>query len=869
MYRTAWRLGLRDLLVHRWRSLLIVLLVTLPVAAVVAGSVGVQSITPTPAERATRALGTAQAELAWLPTADDGRVCPQDPMALGNVYCSEADWFTPGDVPAALADLVPGHRVVDVRVGGVEVLRPLASGRAFPTLVDATVVDVGAPEFAGRWDLVAGSPATGQQVVVSRPLARAFGLAVGDALATEQGDFAVAGIVAAPELKWPAVFLPAGHALADGVTDERAFVVGDQPITWDQVQAFNQRGVAAVSRAVLLDPPYAPDEGADRLLMMVGLVGALGGLMVMFVAGSAFAVGVRASRRQLGLLGAVGAPDRVLRRLVLGQAVLLGGIGALLGVLVGVAVGRLGLQWLAATDQAAVWGFHVPWVVLGLTVAAGVGACVLAAWGPARSVAKVDAIEAVRSAEVATPRARVPWLGIALVVLGIVVVVVAAWLFRTDPTREWWEQRTHLVTVVSVGIVAVTLGLALSLHPLIALVARVIPRRPLAVRLAVRDVDRSRGRVVPAVAAVVTATVLGTVVAGLILGSEQGMQARAAWRVHPTHVLVHVVTDDMDPQVARSALEQALGTPVTATLVGTLRAAMATPEENQCPTAGGPPDPDDWRCAEAMGGYPSVAVGDGAELAVLLGREPLADELADLRAGVLLTSWRGNVAGGRALVNLDVDGGGDDYVVPPEALVSVPARLVDVAEAAGWSMLSKARATELGLPEERDVVVLDVGRSLTPAEVDDIDVVLRDLGFWGRTLPRDPDQARWSWAWLITGVGGAVVLAVVGLVTALGVADGRRDEGTLASVGAPAGLRRATTAGQVLVVAGLGSLLGAVVGVLGLVALMGVQPTHAGLGPAVPWWQLLALVVGLPVVAALLAWLVTPPSRALAHRVLT
>ena len=865
MYRTAWRLGRRDLVVHRWRSLLIVLLVMLPVSAVVAGSVGVQGLTPTPAETVTRQLGATQAELSWLPRVDGERACPQWPTRMGNVQCDDGEQFTVRDVPAGLADAVPGYRAVPVAVGAVEVLRPLASGRSLPTRADATVVDVAAPEFAGRWDLTVGRSATGSEVVVSRPLARAFGLGVGDELATEQGGFTVAGIVAAPGLKGPAVYLPLGHPLAEQVSEEQLFVVGDQPISWEQVQSLNRHGVQVLSRGVILDPPFAPEDDADRLLALIGMVGALGGLMVMFVAGSAFAVGVRASRRQLGLLGAVGAPDAVLRRLVLFQAVLLGAAGALLGVGLGIGVGRLGSWWLAANDLASIWGFHIPWPAVGLTVLAGVLACVVAAWGPARTVTKVDALEAVRTAETATPRARVPWLGIVAAILGVAVMAGAVVAYLTDTSRPWWGMRPELTAAVIVGVVLLTAGVATSLHPVVALIARAVPRRPLPVRLAVRDVDRSRARVVPAVAAVVTATTLATMVVANVVGADEGMRARAAWRVHPTHVLIYLNDEAPDPGTAASAVEYTLGLPITASTLPALAGDLVTPQENTCTHSDGPPDPSDWRCTDQeWGAYPRIVVGDAPELAILLGREPHPDELADLRDGTLLTSSRSSIVNGHAeIISLDAAIGDG---IEPAPGTHVPARLIAVDRAAGWSVMSPGRATQTGLPASHDTLVLETGRPLTRAENDDLNAVLRDLGFYAHQLPRDPSEARFSWGWPITALTALATLAIVGLVTALGATDARRDQATLAAIGAPSGLRRATTAGQVFVITFMGTLLGSAISVIGIIALTWTQPMHAGFGPVIPWPHLAAFVLGLPLAGALLTWLVMPPGKPTAQR---
>jgi putative ABC transport system permease protein len=125
---------------------------------------------------------------------------------------------------------------------------------------------------------------------------------------------------------------------------------------------------------------------------------------------------------------------------------------------------------------------------------------------------------------------------------------------------------------------------------------------------------------------------------------------------------------------------------------------------------------------------------------------------------------------------------------------------------------------------------------------------------------------------LLFGVFGTLVLVATLISTALAQAEGRADLGTLAAVGATKRLRRAVAGSQAFVVALVGSLLGLVVGFVPGVALawpltvehMGSydpatgNTTLADAGAAapvidIPWLVLAAVVIGVPVLAALLA----------------
>ena len=119
---------------------------------------------------------------------------------------------------------------------------------------------------------------------------------------------------------------------------------------------------------------------------------------------------------------------------------------------------------------------------------------------------------------------------------------------------------------------------------------------------------------------------------------------------------------------------------------------------------------------------------------------------------------------------------------------------------------------------------------------------------------------------LLALVGGAalITLGAAGIATGLAQADARADHATLAAVGATPGLRRTLAASQALAVAGLGTLLGLFAGfVPGLAFIAAID----SLDVAVPWVTLLEVLVGIPLLAAACAWLLTRSRLPLERRV--
>ncbi len=105
------------------------------------------------------------------------------------------------------------------------------------------------------------------------------------------------------------------------------------------------------------------------------------------------AISVLARTREIGMLRAVGATRRQIRRMVMAESLLLSVIGTGFGAIAGLWLGYA----LVAAMRGLGWEmpYSFPWAGLVTTVVVGVTFGVLAALGPARSAAKLDVVAAL------------------------------------------------------------------------------------------------------------------------------------------------------------------------------------------------------------------------------------------------------------------------------------------------------------------------------------------------------------------------------------------------------------------------------------------------------------------------------------------
>ena len=297
----------------------------------------------------------------------------------------------------------------------------------------------------------------------------------------------------------------------------------DSPVTWRDVRAFNAAGFMVVSRHVLDHPPAASERatseqigssGDDGTRAVMAVIVTAIVLEVILLAGPAFAVGVRRQRRDLALLAATGASPKQVRRVVLGQALVLGFMSCVVGAVMGLVLSAVTVWLLPSVIPSVAFGpFQVQWLYVAAAVVLGSIAALAAAFVPARQASKqqVAAVLAGRRGIVRSSRGW-PVVGVLLIAAGLTACF-------TLGIRQGGE------VAVAGSMIAIVLGTVLLTPVLIGAVAGVGAVLPLPLRLAVRDTARQRSRSAPAIAAIM-ASVAGitTMAIGSASDFEQSRQ---------------------------------------------------------------------------------------------------------------------------------------------------------------------------------------------------------------------------------------------------------------------------------------------------------------------------------------------------------
>lgn len=130
--------------------------------------------------------------------------------------------------------------------------------------------------------------------------------------------------------------------------DRHLLVTGDRPVTWQQVRALNDVGVVAISRDVLTHYPpadelYPVPVDVKRVVTSVALVVlSLGGMAALLFAlvTPAITTGAERMRRTFGLIVAIGATPRGTAVMLLLGSMCIGLVGSFAGVVVGLGGAR-------------------------------------------------------------------------------------------------------------------------------------------------------------------------------------------------------------------------------------------------------------------------------------------------------------------------------------------------------------------------------------------------------------------------------------------------------------------------------------------------------------------------------------------------
>jgi putative ABC transport system permease protein len=875
--RLSWALVRRS----EARSALIALLVAVPVCAGVFVATMTRTAQLSPAQAAPRYLGQADA------IAQVSEYLHLDPRtsAVGMGPSPSGDQKQTLEVTSSrpqrnstsvdLPSLLPaGARAIPF---GWQRNSSVSTGSR-TTEAAIILADLGDPMARGIYDIEAGTaPRARTDVAVTTALAHQLRLHPGSTITIDGGAFHVTAVVRKPSgLKSHAVVGPEGsvgrlgefHA-PYGVPNPSWLITFPRHAAPDLHDQLAADGVIYETRTQWEHPTgeagaRLDDFGgrADRQDLLIRItIAVFGALEVLLLAGTAFAVGARREIEQLGVLRAVGGDQGDVRRAVLGQGIVLGFIGSVVGAAAGIAAVPLAQSTIESVTARALGPLDVPVRTLLLGILAGSVAAVVAAALPARYAGRLPVLTMLRHEFPTTPRAvRMPRWAIAACVLGVSLVAFAAVKFHNssrhlvsqqgspDGTiRNFYGPQNHqtLWTVlISVGAALLVAGLARICPTLLAQVGRLAPRLPFILRLPVRDVGRQRHRTAPATAAI--ATVIGGAVLVLFVASSSDLRDQRSYVPNfPTGTVS--VESRGHPELLNSftrTVADALHAPAAGTaayVTGKSPAVYVGAQPPACPA--GPEDLMD-RCDSGV----PIVTADASWVDAVVGHH--VSKAADMLAHGGVVAFSSNIADHGhvtiAAYSLSEGDSGTPVTTPIAQLPALVLPAVPATQRVPSVVMTPATATahHWGAQPAWGIV-----RPAKPPSSGELAKIRHSLGDRATLRAEHGYQTNYGTLVLALIAAAALVLfAGTGITVALTMAESRNDMSILRAVGASHGRRRLYAMGQAGVVGTVGAILGLALGTAVGLALQFGSADYPVSFPA--RWLALTVAVGVVVAVA-------------------
>ena len=700
-------------------------------------------------------------------------------------------------------------------------------------------------------------PLAAGHAVISEDVARALSVSVGDSVnlsltiakerATQslKGNVVIDSIIGGSER---AIIgdgtLPIDRLAVAGRTQTAWFVTGPTPVSWEKIRELNASGFSVLSRQVLANPPDAsalPSQIAQYevpqstrsanpwqyLLLVAGILLILTEMILLI--SPLYTVAQRSVMRPAAMVG----------------------IGMWSGLGIGI----------------------VPWWPLALSVLLPVLLSLMASVSPAHTTSHIDT-SAVIGGRVWEPSRLVRRRMIYPLALlaGLPLLGIAAWFGSV------------LALVVGIGLLEA--GLIGSI-PYIFTRWRVPNRRAsMSMRLALRDAVRNGHRTFPAMASILT-TVF--VACGLLITLSSSNEA--GWNSRP-HVgqrgQVFVSTVDRTDSVKRSrdlmksaveAVDGQRGVTSQATLNG-----LAWNSGPGGPTtmveAVHPYNNSTFTMSTNMGTMTELDVAymvdDGTYLrqaGYFSNEDDMVRAIATLNAGGVLIPDPDYIdgAGQVTLRSLDMSAiaeakaaGASDDNLPDAKVTTVQTFVASPLTRVNVIVLSPTAASYLGLQVRPLGELLTVDHPVSPVDAPSFQATIARQVPGASAQVIVPTMRSLVLPYVAALIAVVAAAATVALVVALSASDMRPDLDTLDAIGAAPAMRRHVTTWQGVVLAlnaiPTAVLAGLVVGVLAVItfARSRIFPTLTTLWPVVPWGALLGMLIGMPILCALVAIVLTP-----------
>jgi putative ABC transport system permease protein len=806
MARWAWRLFRRE-----WRQQLLVLaLITVAVAATILGA-GIATNTPPPKDAG---FGGAQYAIT-LPGSDPH-------LAAG--IASVTSYFA-----AAGTDHESAHRTLPARPVQVVEQESLTTGSVNPISLRAE--DPHGPFGHSTLSLVTGRyPAGPAQVALTPQVASLYNASAGGQWHAAGRVWRVTGIVQNP----------------DNLLDEFALVAPGQLPAPDSVTVLFDAVPSRVTafrlprQATLQTPP--PGGGGFSPAVVVGVLAIFGLLFTGMIAVAGFTVLAQRRLRALGMVSALGATDRHIRLVMVANGAVTGAVATLTGAVAGLLLWFAYAPRLQASVGHRISVLSLPWQVIAVVMAFAVLTATRAARRPARAIARIP-VAAALSGRAPRPRparrAAIP--GLVFLAGGAYLLAYAGGWGATG-----LNDTLHLVG----GLVAVVLGSVLAGPLCISVLSAMGRRAPVAVRLALRDLDRYRARSGAALAAI-SVTVLIAVLICLFAAARYSN-----------------AVDYFGPNLP--ANQVVIYTPAAAASAGLTQDLCASPDE-QHPTAAAlrrdQAGVDTIAASLRTSNVLTLETATGLLLQTTSGGTDVGQpyvstpellahygiKASQAEPGAILLTSRAGLAGAPAL-QLPF-GCSFSNPCPPASCIASPSIQTLTAlpsDLADPNLVLTAYAVRrFHLHPYPAAWIIQTPQPLTAAQINGIRQRAEALGLTIQTKNDSPSLSQLD-AWA-TEAGIILALGVLALTVGLVRSETAADLRILTATGATGKTRRAITATTAAALGLLGALVGTAVAYLAAAAYFRSQLSERL--NHVPALDLILILIGLPAIAAAGGWL--------------
>jgi putative ABC transport system permease protein len=263
--------------------------------------------------------------------------------------------------------------------------------------------------------------------------------------------------------------------------------------------------------AATVSLPYQQVSGVSPAVLIL-VVEVLGLAFIGLVSVASFSVMAQRRLRALGMLGAIGATERNLRLVMIAGGLVVGATSALAGAVLGLAAWIAYAPTVQRDTGHAVDATRLPWWAFAIGIVLAIATSALASRRPAKTMAAVPVVAAL-SGRPAPPRAvhRSALPGVIVFAAGLACLASAGGLNGVasgNGPHGGGGGGGHALFLLA-GLVITVTGVCL-LAPLAisVLAAGAAPRLPVAIRIALRDLVRYRARSGAALAATTFAVFL-------------------------------------------------------------------------------------------------------------------------------------------------------------------------------------------------------------------------------------------------------------------------------------------------------------------------------------------------------------------------